>query len=214
MKYYTYRNPQESSYSSRQRPGPATAEVRNHSREIHTDDISEASTDQPNRPSALKRDPRLVFVVQKHLASRLHYDLRLEVQGDLKSWAVPKGPSANPQEKRLALQTENHVYAYKDFEGRIPEGEYGAGDVIVWDRGWYEPVGPGAGPNDRMVRGLRRGAIRFILHGKKLKGGYSLIRFREPDQWLFTKRADTHASDGSPITEDDASVISGKHLPG
>jgi len=159
-----------------------------------------------------ERNPKLVFAIQKHAASHLHYDLRLEVRGVLKSWAVPKGPSMNPKESRLAIETENHPYAYKDFEGKIPEGNYGAGKVIVWDKGWYEPIGPGAGPNDRMVRGLRRGVIRFILHGKKLKGGFSLVRFRPPDQWLLTKRDDMYAYSDEPVVVDDTSVISHKRI--
>lgn len=176
-------------------------------------DFSLTPEPRPRPPTQSERNPHLVFAVQKHNASHLHYDLRLEVRGVLKSWAVPKGPSMNPTENRLAIETENHPYAYKDFEGKIPEGNYGAGDVIVWDKGWYEPIGPGAGPNDRMVRGLRRGAIRFILHGKKLKGGFSLVRFRPPDQWLLTKRDDMYARDDEPITEDDISVISKRRLP-
>ncbi len=170
-------------------------------------------TGMQNASAASKlRDPRLVFVVQKHRASHLHYDFRLEVRGVLKSWAVPKGLSLNPNERRLAIHTEDHPYGYKDFEGEIPEGNYGAGDIIVWDQGWYEPVGPGAGPTDRMVRGLRRGAIRFVLHGKKLKGGFSLARFRTPDQWLITKRDDIYARDDDPVTENDTSVISRRRL--
>lgn len=175
-------------------------------------DFSMTPEPRPRQQAPSERNPHLVFAVQKHAASRLHYDLRLEVRGVLKSWAVPKGPSMNPKESRLAIETETHPYAYKDFEGRIPEGNYGAGDVIVWDKGWYEPIGPGAGPNDRMVRGLRRGAIRFILHGKKLKGGFSLVHFRAPDQWLLTKRDDMYAREDDPITEDDTSVISRRHL--
>lgn len=160
-----------------------------------------------------KKDPRLLFVVQKHRASRLHFDLRLEVRGVLKSWAIPKGPSMNPSEKRLAIETEGHPYDYKDFEGKIPEGNYGAGEMIVWDRGWYEPVGPGAGPSDRMIRGLRRGAIRFILHGQKLKGGFSFVQLRTGDQWLLTKRDDMHAKlDDEDLTRDNRSILSQRRL--
>jgi bifunctional non-homologous end joining protein LigD len=175
-------------------------------------DFSLTPEPRPRQQAPGERNPHLVFAIQKHAASHLHYDLRLEVRGVLKSWAVPKGPSMNPKDSRLAIETENHPYAYKDFEGEIPDGNYGAGDVIVWDKGWYEPVGPGAGPSDRMVRGLRRGAIRFILHGKKLKGGFSLVRFRPPDQWLLTKRDDMYARQDEPITKDDSSVISRRRL--
>ena len=159
-----------------------------------------------------ERNPHLVFAVQKRAASHMHYDLRLEVRGVLKGWAVPKGPSMNSEESRLAIETKNHPYSHKNFEGKIPEGNYGAGKVIVWDKGWYEPVGPGAGPSDRMVRGLRRGAIRFILHGKKLKGGFSLVHFRAPDQWLLTKRDDMYAKDDTQVMEADASVIPRRRL--
>ena len=154
------------------------------------------------------------FVVQRHRARTLHYDFRLEKRGVLKSWAVPKGLSLDPRDKRLAVQTEDHPVEYGSFEGKIPKGNYGAGDVIVWDKGWYEPVGPGAGPNDRMVRGLRRGAIRFILHGEKLRGRFSFARFRPPDQWLLTKREDIHAREDDVVSADNRSVISRRRLTG
>ena len=156
-----------------------------------------------------QRDPRLVFAVQKHRTSNVHYDLRMEVHGVLKSWTVLKGPSMHPDEKRLAIETENHAYAHNDFQGEISKGNHETAGVIVWDKGWYEPVGPGTGPNDRMVRGLRRGAIRFVLHGQKLKGGFSMVRFRPPDQWLLTKRDDIFAStDDQAVPNNDHSTIS------
>jgi bifunctional non-homologous end joining protein LigD len=178
-------------------------------------DFSMTPEPRPRQRAPQQRDPRLVFAIQKHRASHLHYDLRLEVHGVLRSWAVPKGLSMDPDEKRLAIETENHPYAYKDFEGEIPQGSYGAGSVIVWDKGWYEPVGPGMGPNDRMVRGLRRGAIRFVLHGQKLKGGFSMVRFRPPDQWLITKRDDIFAkNDDQNTNENNHSTMSRQHPSG
>ncbi len=127
------------------------------------------------------------FVVQKHQASHLHYDLRLEDGGVLKSWAVPKGPSMDPRDKRLAIQVEDHPLAYKDFSGRIPEGEYGAGLVEIWDKGTYSP-GPETGS---MAASLRKGHVDFILHGKKLNGLFTLIRLKNKDkQWLLMKRTD------------------------
>lgn len=123
---------------------------------------------------------RRIFVVQEHHTSHLHWDFRLEHRGVLKSWAVPKGPPRKTRERRLAIMVEDHPYAYKDFEGRIPPGEYGAGIVKIWDRGIFEPIGP-------LEKGLRNGRIRVILHGKKLKGGYALVRLRNQKNWLFIK---------------------------
>src|SRR5438874_7680242 len=110
-----------------------------------------------------------LFVIQKHDASHLHYDFRLELEGTLKSWAVPKGPSLDPSVKRLAMQVEDHPVEYGAFEGVIPEGEYGGGTVMLWDRGTWEPVG-------NAHEGYRSGKIKFLLHGKKLRGGWTLVR--------------------------------------
>src|SRR5438270_6827811 len=118
----------------------------------------------------------LIFVVQKHHASRLHYDFRLELDGVLKSWAVPKGPSLNPQEKRLAIMVEDHPFEYRTFEGVIAEGEYGAGEVIVWDQGTYRPlVGKTKNAMQEQVRKqLDQGNLHFLLFGEKLRGEFAL----------------------------------------
>jgi len=135
------------------------------------------------------------FVVQKHQASHLHYDLRLEHAGVLKSWAVPKGPSMDPRDKRLAIQVEDHPLAYKDFKGRIPEGQYGAGLVEIWDKGTYTLTEPGPGQEGRsMDASLAKGHIDFTLKGKRLKGAFTLVRIKrqgdKDNQWLLMKRTD------------------------
>jgi len=146
------------------------------------------------------------FVIQKHHATRLHYDFRLEMDGVLRSWAVPKGPSFNPGEKRLAMETEDHPIDYGDFEGVIPKGNYGAGKVIIWDNGTYDMVDP-----ETPDKGWKKGKLHFILHGKKLKGEWVLVRgSREPRQWIFFKVRDDYASTDLDITETrPESIISG-----
>jgi len=167
------------------------------------------STREP-QGGRLRRRHKLTFVVQKHRASHLHYDFRLEAEGVLKSWAVPKGPSLDPQQKRLAVRVEDHPYEYRKFEGTIPKGNYGAGEVIVWDRGNYR--GADGDGEEAIVKGLRRGALGIILHGKKLKGGFSLVRLKRPRQWLLIKKRDSFAST-CDITHNDKSVKSGRRLP-
>jgi bifunctional non-homologous end joining protein LigD len=154
-----------------------------------------------------------IFVVQKHAASHLHYDFRLEIEGVLKSWAVPKGPSYDPGTKRLAMMTEDHPYEYASFEGVIPEGNYGAGQVIIWDQGTWEFLGPAADP----VRSLRGGQIKFRLDGVKMKGEWALIhlrgRSRKENEWLLVKHRDEWASDQVDVTEvAPQSVVSGKEV--
>src|ERR1700754_5082623 len=159
----------------------------------------------------------LIFVVQKHAASHLHYDFRLEMEGVLKSWAIPKGPSLNPADKRLAMQVEDHPFGYKDFEGIIPPGNYGAGTVMVWDEGTYEPLETTKGnkaDQDRVLRKeLAAGSLKFRLNGKKLKGEFALVktRGRGENSWLLIKHRDRYATE-SAITEKDKSVISRKTL--
>lgn len=151
------------------------------------------------------------FMVHKHHARRLHYDLRLEIGGALASWAVPKGPSLDPAEKRLAVQTEDHPLAYGSFEGRIPEGEYGAGDSIVWDRGWFETVPPGQAAAQR-----EKGHLHLRFHGEKLRGDWHLVRTRPAggkQQWLLFKSRDEEADPARDLLrERPESVVSGRVL--
>ncbi len=145
-----------------------------------------------------KNDGRLVFVIQRHSASRLHYDFRLEMDGVLKSWAVPKGPSLNPKDKRLAMMTEDHPYSYKDFAGTIPEGNYGGGEVEIWDSGTYEPLEKVEGKSDDLVmrHELHTQSLKFVLHGKKLKGEFALVKIKTSKQenaWLLIKHKDKFA---------------------
>jgi len=155
----------------------------------------------------------LAFVVQKHDATRLHYDFRLEVNGVLKSWAVPKGPSLNPADKRLAMMVEDHPYEYRKFEGSIPKGNYGAGDVIVWDNGTYEPLHPSATPEKDIAAALKKGHLSFIMHGHKLQGEFALIKSPHMDEnaWLLVKKDDEYASE-TDITKQTNSVLSNKNL--
>lgn len=159
---------------------------------------------------------KLCFVIQKHAASHLHYDFRLEMEGVLKSWAVPKGPSTDPSVKRLALMVEDHPYDYRTFEGVIPSG-YGAGTVIVWDEGFYEPADSIGKDKKSMTKalleGLKKGKLHFILHGHKLKGEYALIKTfgKAENSWLLFKIKDAHASSDN-VTHNDKSVVSNKTL--
>jgi bifunctional non-homologous end joining protein LigD len=159
---------------------------------------------------------KLHFVIQKHAASHLHYDFRLEMRGVLKSWAIPKGPSLDPKVKRLAMLVEDHPYDYKDFEGVIPEGNYGAGTVIIWDHGTYEPVEktPDKSAMEKsLLKQFYSGAIKFYLNGKKLKGLFSIVKNPERGNtsWLLTKLKDIYTST-KDITLNDKSVISKKTI--
>lgn len=156
---------------------------------------------------------KLKFVVQQHHATAMHYDFRLEMDGVLKSWAVPKGPSMNPADHHLAIQTEDHPYDYRKFEGVIPEGNYGAGNVIIWDEGWYEPRDPN-GDQKSLLQDLKKGHITFVVHGQKLSGEFALIKMpnaKEKDAWLLVKKGDAFASE-SDITKQDESIKSHKHV--
>jgi DNA ligase D-like protein (predicted 3'-phosphoesterase) len=155
-----------------------------------------------------------IFVVQQHDASHMHFDFRLEVDGVLASWAVPKGPSTDPKEKRLAVRTEDHPLDYADFEGRIPEEEYGGGAVIVWDRGEYENVSSKKGVKLSVKEALEAGQVKVRLFGKKLRGGYALVHAKMGGQdknWLLIKEKDDEAdARRNPIVMEPKSVLSGK----
>lgn len=145
-----------------------------------------------------KSEDQLIFVVQRHKASRLHYDLRLEMDGVLKSWAVPKGPSMNPKDKRLAMMVEDHPYDYKDFKGVIPEGNYGAGIVEIWDRGTYSDIeNSDRKTAEKLLKaGLKKGDFKFRLKGRKLKGEFVLVDMKKGDNaWLLIKHRDEYAVD-------------------
>ena len=156
------------------------------------------------------------FVVQKHAARRLHFDVRLEIGGSLKSWAVPKGPSADPGTKRLAVHVEDHPLDYGDFEGVIPKGEYGAGAVIIWDRGHFQPVGDTQDSEEALEEGLGTGKLEFVFLGERLKGRWTLVRMKGAegeDNWLLIKKKDVHAEPGDPdglVERFQDSVVSGR----
>ncbi len=153
------------------------------------------------------------FVIQEHQASTHHFDFRLEVDGVLKSWAVPKGPSTNPREKRLAMAVEDHPLDYADFEGVIPKGQYGAGAVIVWDRGSYDNLTEADGRPKPIAQALADGHLLIELHGQKLKGGYALQRLGSADdpKWLLVKVKDAAAdARRRPTSSEPRSVASGR----
>ena len=155
-----------------------------------------------------KSEDKLIFVIQRHAASRLHYDFRLEMDGVLKSWAVPKGPSLDPKDKRLAMMVEDHPYDYKDFEGNIPEGNYGAGQVEIWDNGTYEPLDNNSKLSDEkeLLKELHAGSLKFILHGKKLKGEFALVKMKntKENSWLLIKHKDDFAESDYDAEENTA----------
>jgi bifunctional non-homologous end joining protein LigD len=175
-----------------------------------------AKTREP-RGGAARRAKKLEFVVQKHAASHLHYDLRLELDGVMKSWAVPKGPSLDPTVKRLAMQVEDHPIEYNTFEGTIPQGEYGGGSVMLWDRGTYTYGGDDPDPMQGLRRGYEKGDFKFVLNGKRLKGSWVLVRMRRGQpgkpQWLLIKHRDEYAVDGSDVAAHyDTSVVTGRTM--
>lgn len=164
---------------------------------------SEAQTNDAENSDTLR------FVVQHHAASSDHYDFRLEWNGVLLSWAVPKGPSFNPRDKRLAVKVEDHPFTYRNFEGTIPEGQYGGGTVMIWDEGFWEPL-----TDDGIDNSLKDGHLKFTLNGKRLKGNWTLVRWdaksdEVQENWLLIKEKDDEALDESGITDFKTSIRSG-----
>ena len=150
-------------------------------------------TDEPSGTRHVKRAPQLRFVIQKHAARRLHYDLRLELDGVFRSWAVTRGPSLDPRDKRLTVEVEDHPLDYGDFEGTIPAGEYGGGTVMLWDRGFWAPLD--ADPH----RALAKGELKLVVRGRKLNGGFVLVRMarrgtEKRNHWLLIKQRDEYAT--------------------
>src|SRR5215469_12639329 len=160
----------------------------------------------------------LEFVIQKHAATALHFDLRLELDGVMKSWAVPKGPSFDPAVKRLAMEVEDHPMEYNTFEGTIPKGEYGGGSVMIWDRGTYtaDEVGPDGDEPEAIHSGLAAGKLAFTFHGERLHGSFALVRTKRGDekkpQWLLIKHRDDSVTDVDPVAEYTTSVVTGRTM--
>jgi bifunctional non-homologous end joining protein LigD len=183
---------------------------------------SEPSGSENSAPSKRKKRTQeaLTFVIQKHASTRLHYDLRLEIDGVMVSWAVPKGPSTNTSDKRLAMMTEDHPMEYSSFEGIIPDKQYGAGEVIIWDRGTYSPDEDKVyswddkdDANKRMREGIKKGKLSFCLKGEKLEGSWTLVRLHGKEkEWLLIKHHDEFEDAKRDVTSEDASVVSGLTL--
>lgn len=176
-----------------------------------------SKTAEPAGSKVVASKHTLAYVIQKHAASRLHFDLRLELDGVMKSWAVPKGPSLDPAVKRLAMQVEDHPIEYNSFEGTIPAGEYGGGTVMLWDRGTYTWWQKDPDPVERLREGYAKGDFKFELRGKRLQGSWVLVRIRRGDpnkpQWLLIKHRDEFAQPGSEIvTEVETSVATGRTM--
>ena len=169
------------------------------------------SSGSPSSPASATRP--LAFVIQKHAASHLHFDFRLELDGVMKSWAVPKGPSLDTTVRRLAMEVEDHPMSYNSFEGTIPKGQYGGGTVMLWDRGHYLPSD---GKIESLRKGMKKGRLDIVMLGERLKGGFTLVRSnRDTDkpQWLLFKRTDEFADPGRDIVEEEVtSVESGRTM--
>jgi bifunctional non-homologous end joining protein LigD len=176
-----------------------------------------SKTAEPSGESAVASSARRRFVIQKHDASHLHYDLRLELDGVFKSWALPRGPSLDPKEKRLAVEVEDHPLGYGDFEGTIPEGEYGGGTVMIWDRGYWTPEG---NENKSPEEQLKSGNLKFMLDGQRLHGSWVLVRMKRDrnggkrSNWLLIKHRDEFAHEDSDdaLSAEDRSVASGRTM--
>ena len=172
-------------------------------------------------PGAVKKKPgkKLAFVVQRHYASRLHYDFRLEMDGVLKSWAVPKGPSMNPGDKRLAVMVEDHPYDYRKFAGTIPEGNYGAGEVEIWDEGTYTTLTENEkiSVEKELIKELKQGDIKFTLNGEQLKGAFALVKMKNTEQdnaWLLIKKKDHFSTDKDYDAAEHDSMVAKSKPPG
>src|ERR1700694_2097009 len=199
-------------------PKPTPSKSRRDARDLEPYD-AKRDFDITPEPGAKQRhtaEGPLTFVIQKHDATRLHYDFRLEVDGVLKSWPVPRGPSLDPKDKRLAVMVEDHPIDYGTFEGVIPKGQYGAGEVIVWDNGTYSPDEDRLLVNDRnaaeeqMRRGIVDGKISITMRGRKMKGSWTLVKIASSQKdWLLIKHQDAWVDLGRDLTEEDRSVISG-----
>lgn len=174
------------------------------------------SSEPFGKQKSKKDKDKQIFVIQKHDATNLHYDFRLLADGVLKSWAVPKGPSTDPDEKRLAIATEDHPIEYADFEGVIPEDQYGGGTVMVWDAGSYETDKKDEDGNlIPLGEQLKKGHATFILKGKKLRGGYTLIRIKKgkQEQWLLKKVDDDEAdARRNPTSTENKSVLTDRTM--
>ena len=176
-----------------------------------------SKTGEPKDGSFKNKDDNPIFVIQKHDATNLHYDFRLEIDNTLKSWSVPKGPSTSPSVKRMAIPTEDHPLAYADFEGTIPEGEYGGGTVMIWDRGTIESVKKDEEGNIiSLEESYKMGSVEVELKGKKLKGGYTIVRMKGGKMrgnWLLMKQDDKYANARkNPVETETKSAVTGRLL--
>jgi bifunctional non-homologous end joining protein LigD len=207
--------------------GPTRRPARSTSRAAQLPDLSQygrlaeynrkrhfgVTPEPPGTARARESGRPLEFVVQKHRATQLHYDFRLEHRGVMLSWAVPKGPSPDPATKRLAMETEPHPMDYNQFEGVIPEGEYGGGTVMIWDKGIWAPVAQNRlGDEDETDRQLKKGDLKFVLLGEKLQGSWVLVRTRGGRQWLLIKHRDEYAAQEDLTVAKPRSVVSGRSL--
>ena len=176
-----------------------------------------SKTKEPRDEPSAKKDGQPIFVIQKHDATNLHYDFRLEIGNTLKSWSVPKGPSTDPSVKRMAIPTEDHPMAYANFEGNIPKGEYGGGTVMIWDNGNIESNKKDDDGNlISLEDSFKEGSIEVVLHGKKLQGGYNLVKMKGgkmKGNWLLMKQDDEYAdARRNPVSTQPKSAVSGKSL--
>jgi bifunctional non-homologous end joining protein LigD len=174
-----------------------------------------SKTDEPEGIARERSGGRLEFVIQKHAASHLHFDLRLELDGVMKSWAVPKGPHYDPRVRRLAMEVEDHPMEYNAFEGTIPKGEYGGGTVMIWDRGTYEA--DGGGGEAELRSGYDKGDLKFVMHGTRMLGGWVLVRTRRDPrgraQWLLIKHRDEFATTDLDVVADaNTSIVTGRTM--